>query len=85
MFHHRIEYSEELQLIPSHLFYVSAATCVVRLCIAEANAFDPSRGELFGAESFRASVRLGPARGAKNIQWVGGEPTVHLAGHLGHR
>ncbi len=47
-------------------------------CIAEANAFDPLRGRILNQELFDAAVAWGRQRGAKNIQWVGGEPTIHL-------
>jgi putative pyruvate formate lyase activating enzyme len=78
VFRHRIEYSEELELIPSHLFYLSGCDLRCVFCIAEANAFDPGRGEALVRESFEASVQWGQARGARNIQWVGGEPTIHI-------
>lgn len=29
VFRHRVEYGEELELVPSHLFYLSVATCAV--------------------------------------------------------
>ncbi len=78
VFRHRIEYGEELELIPSHLFYLSGCDLRCVFCIAEANAFDPQRGEPLEPSSFESTVRWGQARGARNIQWVGGEPTIHI-------
>jgi putative pyruvate formate lyase activating enzyme len=78
VFRHRIEYGEELELIPSHLFYLSGCDLRCGFCIAGINAFDPSRGNPLTTELFNDAVAWGIARGAKNIQWVGGEPTVHL-------
>jgi len=78
VFRHRIEFGEELELIPSHLFYVSGCDLRCMFCIAEANAFDPRRGNLLQARQFAELVRWGQSRGARNIQWVGGEPTIHL-------
>ncbi|HTU23901.1 MAG TPA: radical SAM protein [Pirellulales bacterium] len=78
LFRHRIEYSEEAELVPSHLFYLSGCDLRCAFCIAEANAFDPGRGKVLDGETFRGAVAWGQARGAKNIQWVGGEPTIHL-------
>jgi putative pyruvate formate lyase activating enzyme len=75
---HRIEYSEESDLIPSHLFYLSGCDLRCVFCIAELNAFDPSRGRELTSEYFNEAVAWGIARGAKNIEWVGGEPTIHL-------
>ena len=78
LFRHRIEYSEEAELVPSHLFYLSGCDLRCAFCIAEANAFDPGRGRVLDAKTFSDAVAWGQARGAKNIQWVGGEPTIHL-------
>jgi putative pyruvate formate lyase activating enzyme len=78
VFRHRIEYGEEVELIPSHLFYLSGCDLRCVFCIAGVNAFDPSRGVELTPEFFNPSVAWGRARGARNIQWVGGEPTVHL-------
>ena len=78
VFRHRIEYSEELELIPSHLFYLSGCDLRCVFCIAEANAFDPRRGEPLTSEFLTTAVNWGRGRGARNIQWVGGEPTIHI-------
>src|SRR5438128_1986988 len=77
-FRHRIEYGEEPELVPSHLFYLSGCDLRCVFCIAEAFAFDPGRGEVLTSEIFCEAVEWGKNRGAKNIQWVGGEPTIHL-------
>ena len=47
-------------------------------CIAEENAFDPGRGETLNTADFAAAVAWGRTQGARNVQWVGGEPTIHL-------
>lgn len=78
VFRHRIEYSEEAELIPSHLFYLSGCDLRCVFCIAEVNAFDPKRGELLTVEFFQRAVDWGQARGARTLQWLGGEPTIHL-------
>jgi putative pyruvate formate lyase activating enzyme len=78
LFRHRIEYGEESEIVPSHLFYLSGCDLRCVFCIAEANAFDPGRGQLLDAEFFCETVNWGQQRGARNIQWVGGEPTIHL-------
>jgi putative pyruvate formate lyase activating enzyme len=78
VFRHRVEYGEELELVPSHLFYLSGCDLRCSFCIAEANAFDPGRGKPLTAALFSEAVAWGSARGARNVQWVGGEPTIHL-------
>jgi putative pyruvate formate lyase activating enzyme len=42
------------------------------------DAFDPGRGQDLTGESFARAVEWGRARGARNVQWIGGEPTIHL-------
>lgn len=78
MFRHRVEYGEELELVPSHLFYLAGCDLRCVFCIAEANAFNPQIGTELTADFLSKAVAWGRARGAKNIQWVGGEPTIHL-------
>src|SRR5579872_2788722 len=56
VFRHRVEYGEELQLVPSHLFYVSGCDLRCMFCIAEENAFDPGRGETLNTADFAAAV-----------------------------
>ncbi len=78
VFRHRVECGEELELIPSHLFYLSGCDLRCVFCIAELDAFDPSRGRELASRFFNAAVEWGKTQGARNIQWIGGEPTIHL-------
>jgi putative pyruvate formate lyase activating enzyme len=78
VFRHRIEYGEEPELVPSHLFYLSGCDLRCCFCIAESNAFDPGAGTLLTADLLAGAVAWGRQRGARNIQWVGGEPNIHL-------
>lgn len=78
VFRHRVELGEELELIPSHLFYLSGCDLRCAFCIAEANAFNPLLGTELTSEFLAKAVDWGRERGARNIQWVGGEPTIHL-------
>ncbi|HET6247481.1 MAG TPA: radical SAM protein [Tepidisphaeraceae bacterium] len=78
VFRHRVEYGEEIELIPSHLFYLSGCDLRCAFCIAGINAFDPSRGAELTSGFFNSAVEWGIKQGARNIQWVGGEPTIHI-------
>jgi len=78
IFRHRVESGEELALNPCHLFYLSGCDLRCAFCVAEANAFDPSRGDLLTPDYFRKAVAWGRAQQPKTLQWVGGEPTIHL-------
>jgi putative pyruvate formate lyase activating enzyme len=82
VFRHRVEVGEELELIPSHLFYLSGCDLRCAFCIAEERAFNPRLGTPLTAEYLAEAVEWGRARGARNLQWVGGEPTIHLPGIL---
>lgn len=78
VFKHRVEYGEESELIPSHLFYLSGCDLRCAFCIAEQNAFDPRRGQPLTAAFLQSTLIGSRAHGARTLQWVGGEPTVHL-------
>jgi putative pyruvate formate lyase activating enzyme len=47
-------------------------------CIAGANAFNPQVGTELTGSFLSDAIRWGQERGAINIQWVGGEPTIHI-------
>jgi putative pyruvate formate lyase activating enzyme len=78
VYKHRVEYGEEWELVPSHLFYLSGCDLRCAFCVAEANAFDPRRGRPLTAEFLAEAVERGRNEGARTLQWVGGEPTIHL-------
>jgi putative pyruvate formate lyase activating enzyme len=78
VFRHRVEMGEELELIPSHLFYLSGCDLRCCFCIAEANAWNPQAGTPLNSAFLSSAIEEGKKLGAINIQWVGGEPTIHL-------
>jgi putative pyruvate formate lyase activating enzyme len=78
VFRHRVEYSEEAELIPAHLFYLSGCDLRCAFCIAELDAFDPRRGRSLTREFFHEAVAWGREQGARTLEWVGGEPAIHL-------
>ena len=47
-------------------------------CIAEANAFNPLSGSELSSSFLSEAIAWGRTQGARNIQWVGGEPTIHI-------
>ena len=53
----RVEYGEEWELVPSHLFYLSGCDLKCAFCVAGVNAFDPRRGQPLTAEFLAASGR----------------------------
>lgn len=64
--------------MPSQLFYLSGCDLRCVFCIAEANAFDPGRGQLLTSAYFQEALAWGKSHGVRTVQWVGGEPTIHL-------
>src|SRR5262249_27739255 len=78
VYKHRVEYGEEWELVPSHLFYLSGCDLRCGFCVAGINAFDPRRGRRLTAEFLAGAVEQRRAEGARTLQWVGGEPTIHL-------
>ncbi|NOX55400.1 MAG: radical SAM protein [Planctomycetes bacterium] len=78
VFRHRVEWGEELELVPSHLFYLSGCNLRCVFCIAEDNSVDAARGRLLTPKFFAEAVRWGQSQGARYVEWVGGEPTIHL-------
>jgi len=82
VFRHRVEWGEEPEIVPSHLFYTSGCDLRCKFCIAESNAFLPSRGTLLTVPFLERAIAWGRQLGARNLQWVGGEPTIHVPGIL---
>jgi putative pyruvate formate lyase activating enzyme len=73
-----VECGEEVEIIPSQLLYLSGCNLRCLFCIGETDAFDPRRGEILDSDFLANAVTSGIRNGARNIQWVGGEPNVHL-------
>ena len=78
VYRHRVECGEELELVPSHLFYLSGCDLHCVFCIAGINSIDARRGQLLTGDFLSEAIAWGREQGARNIQWVGGEPAVHL-------
>lgn len=78
VFRHRVEYGEEPAIVPSHLFYLSGCDLRCAFCIAEEKAFDPRIGTPLSGAFLARAVAWGRDRGSRTLQWVGGEPTIHL-------
>lgn len=78
VFRHRLEFGDEAEIAPSYLFYLSGCDLRCVFCINELNAFDPRRGRPLSAAFFQESISQGLRQGARTVQWVGGEPTIHL-------
>jgi putative pyruvate formate lyase activating enzyme len=78
VYRYRVECGEEIEFIPSQLLYLSGCNLRCVFCIGEADAFDPQRGTLLTSQFLTEAITTGRQRAARNLQWVGGEPTIHL-------
>jgi putative pyruvate formate lyase activating enzyme len=78
VYRYRVECGEEIELIPSQLLYLSGCNLRCVFCIGEADAFDPQRGQILTGQLLTEVIVASCKHGARNIQWVGGEPTIHL-------
>jgi putative pyruvate formate lyase activating enzyme len=78
VYRHRVEYGEELELVPSHLFYLSGCDLRCLFCIGGEISEHPEYGRSLNVPFFREALAWGRRQGARNIQWVGGEPIIHL-------
>ncbi len=77
-FRHRIEYGEETVIAPSHLFYLSGCNLRCRFCIGEERAVNAAMGQPMTPPFFAEAVAWGRSQGARTLQWVGGEPGIHI-------
>ena len=78
VYRHRVECGEEIELIPSQLLYLSGCNLRCIFCIGEADALDPQRGQLLSSQFLAEAIAAGCNAGARNLQWVGGEPAIHV-------
>src|SRR5438309_6312707 len=62
IFRHRVEWGEEPELVPSHLFYLSGCDLRCGFCIAGVNAFDAMRGTPLTSEFFNRAIRWGQSQ-----------------------
>jgi putative pyruvate formate lyase activating enzyme len=60
------------------MLYLSGCNLRCVFCIGEADAFDPQRGRMLTSQFLTEVIATGCQQKARNIQWVGGEPTIHL-------
>ena len=72
-----VDYAEERPLTPSLLIYLSGCDLRCDFCISEAHAFDASLGIPLTADWLTRVFEWGKEQGARTLQWLGGEPTIH--------
>ena len=76
------EVADEQELVPA--FNVALSGCDLRcdFCITGASSWNPRAGAAFDARAMAKQARAALEGGARTIQLLGGEPTVHLPAAL---
>lgn len=77
-FKRHISFAEELELLPSYMVYFGGCNFRCKFCVQAPKCFDPVLGTLVGAGAVAADFGRIIERGAKTINLLGGEPTLHL-------
>lgn len=73
-----VDHAEEQILSPSLLIYLSGCDLRCDFCISESNAFEAQQGVRLTAEGLDHLLAWGIDQGARTLQWLGGEPTIHV-------
>jgi putative pyruvate formate lyase activating enzyme len=77
-FTRHVSFSEELELLPSYMVYLSGCNFRCRFCVQGPTCFAPAAGQPVDARALAAEFTSVVARGAKTINLLGGEPSIHL-------
>jgi putative pyruvate formate lyase activating enzyme len=78
-FKRHMSFGEEIELLPSYLFYFSGCNFRCRFCVQAPTCFAGRSGMLVGAHQAAAEFRRVVDSGARTINLLGGEPSLHLA------
>ncbi|MFO0829444.1 MAG: radical SAM protein [Phycisphaerales bacterium] len=73
-----VSFAEELDLVPSYMVYLSGCNLRCRFCVQGPTCFSPVAGEPVDVEALARECEAVVARGAKVINVLGGEPSIHL-------
>lgn len=77
-FKRHISYAEEMELLPSYMVYFGACNFRCRFCVQGPGCFAPAEGQRVNAAEAAADFARVVGRGARTINLLGGEPSLHL-------
>lgn len=77
-FKRHVSYAEELPLLPSYMVYLGGCNFRCRFCVQAPACFDPRSGVRVRAPEVARDLERVVARGARTINLLGGEPSLHL-------
>ena len=73
-----VSFSEELELLPSYMVYLSGCNFRCRFCVQGPTCFSPTAGQRVEPRELAGELQRIISRGAKTINLLGGEPSLHL-------
>ena len=77
-FKRHVSFAEELRLLPSYMAYLAACNLRCRFCVQGPTCFDPHAGTEVDPQEAAADFADIVRRGARTINPLGGEPSLHL-------
>ncbi|MEK7675125.1 MAG: radical SAM protein, partial [Verrucomicrobiota bacterium] len=82
IFSAQTEVTDELELIPTFAIALSGCDLRCDFCITGAQSWNPSAGHLLDVAALAGRAAAALAAGARTVQFLGGEPTIHLSAVL---
>lgn len=76
-FKRHVSYAEELELLPSYMVYFAGCNFRCSFCVQAPTCFDPRAGEPVDPATLGAECVSVLDRGARTINLLGGEPSLH--------
>ncbi len=77
VFRELLHFGEELDLIPSHVVYLNGCNFGCVFCISGVENDIVEVGEPLEAEAFARRILARRDEGARNVNFLGGEPSIH--------
>lgn len=77
-FKRHVSFAEELPLLPSYMAYLGGCNFRCRFCVQAPACFDPRLGIQVRADEVARDFERVVAKGARTINLLGGEPSLHL-------
>ena len=73
-----LHYGEERELVPSHTIFFTGCTFKCAFCQNWDIARHPKTGAIAEADALARRIYARSIAGARNVNWVGGDPTPHI-------
>ena len=77
-----IHYGEECSISPSHTVYLTGCSFRCTFCSDDSAVQEPQKGTILSSEDLAQLISQRQREGARNVHFVGGEPSVNALGIL---